>query len=107
MKMTIEEQFFKVFEIETQHVLDIKTNQFVDFYPEITAEKLLQLICILNKYLILVYGLGERYNKYKYNDLKKEILENCCTYAKYFKIQKQEKRLEDFNNEVRKLFEEE
>ena len=123
--MTIEEEFFKTFGIEPKwkdkRVKNAKTyyteeqaeylrrttkNRNIRLcYPEITDRILLELICILNKYRIAIYGLGERYNSSNLDRLKNEILDNCYAYAKYFKAQEQEKRLNDFKCKVRSLFE--
>ena len=46
--MNIEQQFFKTFGIEMQHFVNVNNNQFIDAYPKITAEILLQLLCIYN-----------------------------------------------------------
>lgn len=45
--INIEQEFYDTFGIEKQHALDIKINQFVDFYPEITDRILLEMICII------------------------------------------------------------
>ena len=103
--MTIEEEFFKTFGIEKQCKHPIKHDECIQsglcsrnceyyLYPEITAEKLLQLICIYNNYSniygqypIMLLGLNM-------NALKEHILVRCINYK------------EELKQQVRKLFEE-
>lgn len=50
MTTELEQEFFKVFGVARQHLLNANTNQFVDVYPEITERKLLEMICIYNSF---------------------------------------------------------
>lgn len=105
--MTIEEEFFGTFHIykscyhpipfdicSYNHCYDCEYHQ----YPEITAEKLLELICIVDNFTIQSYLKKEPFN---FDALKNDVLERClflynCGISKDELIQK-----------VRKLFEEE
>ena len=113
--MTIEEKFFKTFGIEKKNFYYcswIEGNcSFDEFecsgcchheiyrtdYPEITAEKLLQLICIVDNFTVQSYLKKEPFNL---ETLKIDVLERClflydCGISKDELIQK-----------IRKLFEE-
>lgn len=102
IKMTIEEEFFKSFGIEKISKCSIcmvddccycqHNEDYI--YPEITAEKLLQLICIISQYK---YVLEDLYAE-NINELKKNIL---TIYIKQ-SINEDEKT----KNQVKALFEE-
>ena len=90
--MTIEEEFFKAFGIEKQHIIledDYGQYRTRDkMYPKITAEKLLQLICIANNY-----------------PLNREILKNEVLEKLLF-LESNKFTRDDIRPQVRKLFEE-
>ena len=100
MTTEIEKQFFECFGIEKQDV-KMPYGEWEYFYPEITAEKLLELLCIVI----------DEYNHNGHNfsldatnieELKTDILDALmgCIDATC-------DLFEDRVNEVRKLFEEE
>ena len=67
MTTELEQEFFDTFGIENRFI--IQTHE--KLYPEITAEKLLELICILNETACEVLAAEN------IDDLKNEILETC------------------------------
>ena len=110
--MTIEEQFFKTFGIapiamkyeckcgtsSTKHTVDTCKSQFCDkkycnqkqtgvFYPQITAERLLELIVITTKYTNWIRTMNN------IDDLKRATLEELINNADWTK------------NQVQKVFE--
>lgn len=99
--MTIEEEFFKTFGITSGS--DCKSRVSVydcagecegcDYqYPEITAERLLELICILiNKESPITFEAG--YEPIKIKNLKNLVLQGCIKYS------------EELTEQVRKVFE--
>ena len=122
----IEEEFFKTFGIEKQPiylVMDMGISHICDkatvllnkhlfsrksrrcyvksvnwLYPEITAEKLLELICILND----LTGRLIELDSSNIQDLKEEILNMCISNFMLFRLPYKRK----FIDKVRKLFEE-
>ena len=97
--MTIEEEFFKTFGIEKRkHAFLFREPDGSDeYYPEITAEKLLELICIFNE----LTGRLIELNSSNINDLKEEILQVCISNFMAFRLPYKKKFIE----QVRKLFE--
>ncbi|MBQ3421652.1 MAG: hypothetical protein IJH34_08265 [Romboutsia sp.] len=96
MTSELEEQFYKTFDIEKQYRTfedDYgKYQTHEKLYPDITAEKLLEMICVLsqwdedNCYQILTNNV---------QDLKNEILNDCLIFKqklknKYFDVQIQQ-----------------
>lgn len=93
--MTIEEEFFKAFGIEKRCkksrqnfndcILSPNDCGYYD-YPEITAEKLLQLICILSTAI----KLFKTPPHLTIEGLKKHILRNCinCQEGIYTRVRK-------------------
>jgi hypothetical protein len=80
MTTKLEQEFFSVFGIEKEcateysiHCADVENCQQCKElkYPEITAEKLLEMICILNETSCEVLASEN------IEDLKNEILETC------------------------------
>ena len=98
--MTIEEKFFKTFDIEPKRIEKATGKGFYiehyteETYPEITSDIFLELICILvqwdRDYEFLTTA------KYV-DDLKQGILNDCIQSAKQFN--------EYFSEQVRSLFE--
>lgn len=82
--MTIEEEFFKCFEIEPKE-LEYPDN--FEYYPEITSDILLELICIIIKDKAN-YSLHLSTIK-NIKDLKNEILNQCIKNRALIKHQVQ------------------
>ena len=103
----IEEVFFKTFGIEKKCnrgtlkfcVGDLDCNTCKSpSYPKITAEKLLEMICILNNLTGRLIELGSA----DINTLNEEILKICLFYYEVFKLPYKN----EFTNKVKALFEE-
>ncbi len=98
----LEQEFYDTFGIEKQHIIledDYGQYQTRDkMYPEITAEKLLEMICVLNNYF--------KYNCWALTvtTLKYAILENCIEVV----VDKllNDDVLEQFKQQIQKLFKE-
>ena len=89
----IEQEFFKVFGIESKE-LEYPDN--FEYYPEITAEKLLELVCVLNKFTGYTSLLED-----EYSEIKEEILRDALFAHEQLKLHKA-----DLTKQVRSLFEE-
>lgn len=95
----LEEQFFKTFGIEQK----VKTIPCyggckivgLEPYPEITAEKLLEMMCILSQSYPLNYE-GWSFNTVQ--NLKETILEDCIETAKRLSLSSV------FANKIQQLF---
>ena len=107
MVTELEEQFFKVFGIEPKrncywsntHCKDCNED-CVNFYikpkyPEITAEKLLEMICTCNSTYINGYTNYFMATGKTKEELKEEILKKCIMLSK------------DIENNIQQLFKEE
>lgn len=95
MTTELEQEFFKVFGVAMQHLLNVNTNQFVDVYPEITDRVLLKLIIIAMNY-------GNRYrwinDTSNVEELKSETLELLIKLAEL---------LPHIKHQIQQLFKEE
>ena len=99
----IEQQFFKTFGIEARAKSKEVRDGLIEcglLYPEITAEKLLELICKLAR-----FKMKEReFYKIKTSDLKilkTYILGDCVDALRYINVLEKQ----DFKHQVRSLFE--
>ena len=78
MTTELEQKFYDTFGIEEKENLNYTEKGFVEHtynYPEITAEKLLEMICLMNKNEL--YGLPNDYNL-----VTQQILQNCIFFVK-------------------------
>ena len=116
MEKDITEQFFKVFGIEpfiycSKPRLDCPARKVGTctkecehysglLYPEITAEKLLELICILNKFVVL------NFSAIVLEKLKDEILEENIKWmtTPFWNNLKGEQNRKELKHQVRSLF---
>lgn len=87
--MNIEQEFYNTFGIEP-------------VYPNITAEKLLEMICLINKNT--KYYNKSTYFKENYKNLKDEILEKTLYCYKTNCLFNKEK--EQFKQQIQSLFKE-
>lgn len=74
MTSELEQEFYDTFGIEEKENLNYTEKGFIEHtynYPEITTEKLLEMICILNETSCEVLSAEN------IEDLKNEILETC------------------------------
>ena len=101
MTTELEQEFYDTFGIEEKENLNYTEKGFIEHiynYPEITAEKLLEIICILNNY--------GKYDCWGVTiaRLKKAILENCIVVV----ISKSLNNviLEQFKQRIQQLFKE-
>ena len=106
MTTELEQQFFKVFGIKKVcDGLDCGTCLAKcqnGVYPEITAEKLIKLICIKSK-----DSNGYRISANNYKTLKADILKDLMnTYSTYTLCTWEQERAEKLKQQVRSLFEE-
>lgn len=111
--MTIEEEFYKTFDIKPVTLKDFNYNTLdYDFktifikevrYPKITDRILLELICIVNKYNCLENANGTMLDSYDIDTLKYELMDICFWLLRFIK---NEDRKERFKLEVKSLFEE-
>lgn len=98
----LEQEFYDTFEIEKRYITledDYGKYQTHDkLYPEITAEKLLEMICILNNY--------GKYDCWGVTvaRLKKAILENCIAVVVSKLLN--DVILEQFKQQIQQLFKE-
>ena len=98
------EEFFRVFGIEPEytyigHYPLTDENGIIQppAYPEITAEKLLEIICILSQSYPLNY---EGWSFFSVQELKEMILGDCVDAAKKLSLSSV------FANKIQKLFKE-
>lgn len=108
IKMTIEEEFFKAFGIEkrckdTEIIACSGRNSGcrkcnIFGYPEITAEKLLELICILSKYGEFKIDRGTKIDELKKSTLGLSINVTSDSFSEIFNV-------EEFKQQVKALFE--
>ena len=99
MRSELEQEFYDTFGIEKRYIiLEDDCGQYQThekFYPNITAEKLLEMICILNS----IYDCGFKNNtslaskEVKY--LKMEILKYCILHKEQIETQIQQRFKED------------
>ena len=97
----IEQQFFKTFGIEARAKSKEVRSGLIEcglYYPEITAVKLLELICILNT--ITTPDLGD----INVGRLRMSILEQCIEALKTVDWQNRIPTKTAYINEVRALF---
>lgn len=108
--MTIEEAFFKAFNIKPQiykspgreYTSDGELCSWYEekIFPEITAEILLKMICIFNRtQLYCAMNLADK----NYNALKNTILSKMILITKNYFLKSEIRK--DFINEVKALFE--
>ena len=93
MTTELEQEFFDTFGIENRFI--IQTHE--KLYPEITAEKLLEIMCILSQSYPLNYE-GWSFNTVQ--NLKETILEDCIETAKRLSLSSV------FANKIQQLFNE-
>jgi hypothetical protein len=81
MTTELEQKFYDTFEIEKRYIiLEDDYGQFQThekLYPRITAEKLLEMICIYNSTYTNGYTNYFILNKRNVEELKEQILKNC------------------------------
>ena len=77
MTTELEQEFFDTFGIENRFI--IQTHE--KLYPEITAEKLLEMICICNSTYINGYTNYFIATGKSKEELKEEILKKCITLS--------------------------
>lgn len=96
MTIELEQEFFKVFGIEPKKLFSARQgiNPDAVIYPEITAEKLLEMICICNSTYINGYTNYFMATGKTKEELKEEILKKCITLSK------------DIKNKIQQLFKE-
>lgn len=100
MTTELEQKFYDIFGIEKIKDFNYCNGGIVEYclkYPEITAEKLLQMICICSSY-VRELNYDYEINAKNIDDLKKEILEDCIEYAK---------ENQEFKHQIQQLFKEE
>ena len=119
MTEEIEQKFFEIFGIEKQEFKGCNWNSDCPFdihckdcphwevynvdYPEITAEKLLELICVITKFRILEFGLEIHLGSYTVSKLRDEIIEESFYLLRLIQ---NEDRKENYKQEIHRLFEE-
>jgi len=95
----LEKQFFKTFGIEKRYIiLEDDYGQYQThekLYPKITAEKLLQMICIYNSTYTNGYTNYSLLNERNVEKLKEQILKNCLIVR------------DDTKHQIQQLFKEE
>ena len=79
MTTELEQEFYNTFGLERKKLFSARQgiNPDAVIYPEITAEKLLQMICILNKEA--VYGYSDWGGKFVIGETVKELKESILT----------------------------
>ena len=97
MRSEIEQEFYDTFGIEKIKDFNYCNGGIVEHYlkyPEITAEKLLEMICICNSTYINGYTNYFMATGKSKEELKEEILKKCITLSK------------DIKNKIQQLFKE-
>lgn len=86
------EEFFRVFGIEPKKLFSARQgiNPDAVFYPKITAEKLLEMICIYNSTYTNGYTNYSLLNERNVEKLKEQILKNCLIVRDDIKLQIQQ-----------------
>lgn len=95
----LEQEFYDTFGIEEKENLNYTEKGFIEHiynYPEITAEKLLEMICVLNNY--------GKYDCWAVTiaRLKDAILENCISVVVLKLLN--DVILEQFKQQIQQLF---
>lgn len=99
----IEQEFFKVFEIKPKKIPTQPgwCPDVINDYPDISSEKLLQMVCILNKNEL--WGLPNNYNS-----AIQQILQSCVFFAECgcdcASVTKEE--VQKFKQQIQQLFKE-
>lgn len=80
MTTELEQEFFRVFGIEPKKLFSARQgiNPDAVIYPEITVEKLLQMICIWN---YIVPGIDDCIIPVDYLELKSVVLDTMIRYS--------------------------
>lgn len=99
MTTELEQEFYDTFEIEKRYIIleddygQYRTHE--KLYPKITAEKLLEMICIYNSTYTNGFTNYSLLNERSTEELKGHILRNCL------------KVRDDVYNQIQQLFKEE
>ena len=102
MRSELEQEFYDTFGIEKIENLNYTEKGFIEHtynYPEITAEKLLQMVCIMNENEL--YGLPN-----DYNFAMQQILHNCIFFVKCGCdcASETEEGVQNFKQQIQQLF---
>ena len=98
MTTELEQEFYNTFGIEKVKNFNYCNGGIVEYYlkyPDITAEKLLEMICICNSTYINGYTNYFMTTGKTKEELKEEVLKKCIALSK------------DINQQIQQLFKEE